>query len=559
MTRSEMSDLVPDGAPADRVIFADHMMTMGPHEVTGKGFVAVRDGRIAGVGPREHSEAFIGDDTTVHEMGAGCILPGFIDVHAHMEVACRTQYEAVDCRAPTCATVDDVLDQLSSHLADSRDGWLVAQGNLFFDRKLRDRRFPTREELDRVSRTTAIVIRAGGHLSILNSKALELADIGRHYVAPEETVTGTPVVLTDGAGEPTGVVKEMDNLLPFPRIEESQLPGALRDGANELFARYGVTTVGEISETTTGLDAMEAMHRRGTFPVRVNAYLWSPGTLDLQRACSPEDVFSWTVDRGLIRIQGVKLFADGGYSAANAAVHAEYVIEPGSRGHLSLSAQQITEAVEMTWANGLQLAVHANGERAQEEVCAGIVSAGLRPDQLLRPRLEHAGNLLPNPTRTTAAWRDADIIPVPQPVFLYGFGDFYPDYLGDYGRRGRSPFRSLLADGWELTGSSDVWIGSEPQQTNPMFSVWCAVTRRSFMDDIIDPDEAVDVATALEMHTINGARVLGVDHERGSLEVGKAADVVVLDRDPRSAPSEALPKLRAQVVLMNGVVTHRTG
>jgi predicted amidohydrolase YtcJ len=145
---------------------------------------------------------------------------------------------------------------------------------------------------------------------------------------------------------------------------------------------------------------------------------------------------------------------------------------------------------------------------------------------------------------------------VPQPVFLYTFGDFFPTYLGDYGRLGRFPMRRLLDEGWEITGSSDVWIGSEERATNPFFSVWCCLRRQSFLGETIDADQTITLAEALRMHTINGARTLGEGDLYGSLEPGKKADVIVLDRDPFGCSTDELLDVRIDTVFLGGRLVH---
>ena len=152
----------------------------------------------------------------------------------------------------------------------------------------------------------------------------------------------------------------------------------------------------------------------------------------------------------------------------------------------------------------------------------------------LPPRIEHAGNFRPD-TATSDWWQRAGVIPVPQPVFLYTFGDYFVDYLGEYGARGRFPLRTLAEQGWPLSGSSDVWVGSEPEATRPMFGVWCCVKRQSYAGLIIDPDEALSVDQALRLHTINAAGVMGEADVKGSIEPGKLANLVVLDRDLTAA------------------------
>jgi predicted amidohydrolase YtcJ len=542
---------------ADLVLLSDCVLWMTPGEPVTPGFVAVSGGVIVGTGPRDGVDAHVGPDTDVVDVGKRPLMPGFIDVHAHMEVAARTAYQTVDVRAPGCADVAAVLSRLREALPGAVDGWLVAQGNLFFDQKLADRRLPTREELDSVSRDVAIVIRAGGHLSVLNSRALELTGIDATYAAADYSITGLPTVDRDEAGEPTGVIREMDNLLPLPKLSGRALRTALKEGVHGLFTRYGVTTVGEISETVEGVRLYDDLHAAEELGTRVRVYLWTPGTVSLDEACRHHEVIPLRSDENLVRIHGVKMFADGGYSASSAAVKRPYVGYGDFCGHVALSSEQIGEALTRTARAGLQLAVHANGDRAQEEVCAAIAAVGPLPTDVPRPRVEHAGNFLPEPEVTTEAWRKAGIIPVPQPVFLFTFGDFFPTRLGEYGRSGRFPFRRLLDEGWPITGSSDVWIGSEDRATNPFFSIWNTLRRRSFMGDTIDADQRITLLEALRMHTSNAAATLGEGDRRGSLEAGKDADVIVLDRDPRACADDELLEVQVDEVFLGGRSVHR--
>ena len=542
--------------PADLVLVSDRVIWLTEGDPVTPGFVAVRDGVIVATGPREGAQAHVGPGTELRDVGAAPLMPGFVDVHAHMEVAARTTYQTVDCRAPRCGCVADVLDTLRSNLDHATDGWLVGQANLFFDQKLAEKRLPTRAELDSVSTDIAIAVRAGGHVSVLNSKALELAGIDSAYRAADYSITGMPTVVRDEHGEPTGVVKEMDNLLPLPKLSGDGLRNAIREGVRDLFTANGVTTIGEISETTEGLRAMDRLHAGGELGARLRIYLWTPGTVSLDEACTHAEWTDFTSSEDLIKIHGVKMFSDGGYSAASAAMKRPYVHDGHHHcGEVALSPEQIGEALARTAAAGLQLAVHANGDRAQEAVCEAIIAAGGAPEGAPAPRVEHAGNFLPD-ADATALWREAGIIPVPQPVFLYTFGDFFPTYLGDYGRLGRFPFRRLVDEGWAITGSSDVWIGSEERATNPFFSIWCCLRRESFLGETLDAEQRVTLAEALRMHTANAARTLGEEHRYGSLEPGKQADVIVLDRDPFACADDELLDVRVDAVFLAGRLVH---
>ncbi|MFC6235243.1 amidohydrolase, partial [Leucobacter soli] len=538
----------------DRILLAGRVHSMlAPDEETRDRAVLIESGRIQGVVPRDTIRDFTGPATETVDLGDTTLLPGFVDPHAHVEVAAVSQHGVVDVRVPLCRNIGDVLRTLRAAVPRARGRWIVAQGNLFFDKKLDDGRFPTRAELDAVSRDHAIVIRAGGHLSILNSTALELSGIGRGYEATQGSITGKPTVERDERGEPTGIVMEMDNLIPFPRPDDHELLPALESGVRDMFTRHGVTTIGEISETVSGLRAFRAGIADGRIRSRIQAYLWVPGTLDLATACDPETLVSLGGDDpARFGIRGVKVFSDGGFSAARAAIGTEYVHQPGSCGEVALGRDELLEIYRSTQAAGLHLAVHANGDRAQLEVCRALVEARERFGEHPQIRIEHAGNFVPDYARLSSAWREAGIVPVPQPIFIRNFGEFVPEYVGDQAWTQQFPFRTMLADGWEISGSSDVWIGSDYHQTKPMRSVAATIDRLTFHGRALDPSQSIGVWQALRMHTHGGARALGLHGELGSLAVGAHADLVALDADPMSVRAEDLESIAAERVILAG-------
>lgn len=545
----------PD-TPADVILVSRCVLTMQPGTSPEIEAVAIKGKRILRLLKRAEIDAVTGPQTQIIDVGNRPIMPGFVDPHAHVEVACRASYGTVDCRAPECSTIEHIIEALSARAASTPKGeWIVGEGNLFLDRKLKEGRLPTRQELDRVSSAHPVALRAGGHITVLNTRALAASLIDRNFVPPAHSVTGLPVVEHDSSGEPTGVVKEMDNLLPFSTMSREKLVEALKEGVPRLFTQYGVTSIGEISETVEGLECMDALVGREDFAPALRVYLWAPGTLSLKDACRWKERINLSSSDDLMRIQGVKLFADGGYSARSAAVKEPYLCAcKGGKpfcGEIALTEEFALKAIEMTGRAGLQLAVHANGDRAQEWLCDAIVEAGGAPSGPVHTRIEHAGNLMPT-TATADKWAHAGIIPVPQPVFLYTFGEYFKDYLGDYGLRGRFSFATLLRQGWRLSGSSDVWIGSEREATNPLFSVWCCVKREAYSGAILDRHEALTVEQALRLHTLDAAAVMGEEDVRGSLAPGKYADVIVLDRDPLTAPLDDIRRIKVDLVFALG-------
>ncbi|OAV62434.1 amidohydrolase [Enteractinococcus helveticum] len=542
-------------APADSIFVAKEILTLAPGAKSGPAALCVRDGMVQAVIPVDDISKWAGKHTSIFDFSGRTIMPGFVDPHAHAEVAAKATYQMVDCRAPKNPDIAAVLNTLREHLDQARDGWLIGQANLFFDKKLTDQRLPTREELDSVSTDVAIAIRAGGHLSILNSRAMEIAGIDESFEAVNHSITGKPSVHRDENGRPTGVVTEMDKLLPFPSLSPEETHFAIEKGINELFTSNGVTTIGEITDTLEATKIFDQALIEERIHARIHLYLWTPGTVSLEEACNFRNWAFFESDESFLRIQGVKAFSDGGYSAKKAALNHPYAQEEHNCGEIALSNDEIIELATRTQEAGLQLAIHANGDRAQLEVCHALEQIP-RDANTPKIRIEHAGNFMPNYEELTTAWKSADIIPVPQPVFIYNFGEFVPDYVGEYARERQFPFKRLLEDGWNISGSSDVWVGSEVGQTNPFLSVYSTIARRTFHNQELPLNENITILEALRMHTIGGAAALGMEHTRGSLEPGKFADFITLDMNPMHVKPEDLLNIKVEDVFIGGKQVH---
>jgi predicted amidohydrolase YtcJ len=289
---------------------------------------------------------------------------------------------------------------------------------------------------------------------------------------------------------------------------------------------------------------------------RFKAFLMVPGTLGL------EDALNWEANGipqrpDMFDVRGIKMFADGGYSSSDAAIKApyadEYALEPGSMGKLNYTDEELEATMRAVADAGLQLAMHTNGERCQEQVCG--VAAGVSDGYPVR--LEHGGNWVWDPA-TPDAWRRGGAIPVPQPVFIYTMAPAMPQYLGAYGaQHGRCPWKTLLADGWELSAGSDAYWSFEEDVTNPFFSMWCCMKRAGWDGEVIDPEEAIDLETALRMHTINGANLIREEARKGTLEEGKLADIVVLDRDiTEGVTADSIRDVKVDHVFIGGELVY---
>jgi predicted amidohydrolase YtcJ len=498
--------------------------------------ILVRDGAITEVGDRGVAERAAAAGIAVRDMGSRLVVPGFVDPHVHLHHLAVGSGRGVDCRFPHCLTLAEVFEALRDGLAKLGDGeWLIGYGNLFFDQKIAERRTPTRAELDAVTSTVPIVLHLGGHTSVLNTPALELADVGR-FMSGAAGGWGSPVVDLDSTGQPTGLVSEIDPFLPIPEADADSVEEYVASTYRRLFTTTGVTAFGEMVETDLTVETLDRLITKGRLSARGVMYAMSPAYAPLHPAVEWVDGYRSTAGPQNLRAAGVKMFADGGYSARNAATNTPYVREhaPHSnyRGKLNLTQGAVRQAIHATRRAEVQLAIHTNGTRAQREVLDAVLGSG-NPLDHPSVRVEHLGNVLDR-VEDIADWRATGVTPVLQPAFLNNFvGDFVPMLLGDAGTTGRLPLRTIFEEGVTPVASSDVGLGAEDDQSNPMFGIWCCMARRSYWNREIEPEERIGFAEALRLFTLEGARALGMADTIGSLEVGKQADIAVLNRDPR--------------------------
>jgi predicted amidohydrolase YtcJ len=257
------------------------------------------------------------------------------------------------------------------------------------------------------------------------------------------------------------------------------------------------------------------------------------------------------VDLGWLRLGGVKLFLDGGLTAAAAAMHEPYPHLPGYRGELAFSPDELRERIEELDQAGHQIMVHAIGDRALDEVLDAFERLpGRRPVESGMHRIEHGGNLFMT-TERIERFKRAGVLPIPQPSFIYSTASGYRRFLGPERSRDLMPFRKLLDAGLAVPGNSDS-AGVEARMHEPMFGIWCLVNRRANTGEVLDIEQAVTVKEGLRMYTRNAALSLGELDNRGSLEVGKFADFVVLDRDPGAMPADQLLEVAVDSTWVGG-------
>ena len=513
------------------------------------GALAARDGRIVALGSSAELEPLRGADTVVVDAAGATVLPGLIDAHGHFGHVARSMATAVDCRTPPVGSIADLLDRAAERVRSVAPGtWILLQGTTFQDELLAERRFPTPGELTGVSRDRPIVYRSSIHNLVVNRCALELAGIDRDTPEPPGAR-----IERDEAGAPTGVLAEMFDRFPIPEPTDGELDDSIADVAWEHYLANGVTSIQEIWDSVQVMRLLGRRVREREIPLRVRGFGWVPlaGSLGDVASGAIADV---ELQPDWFEGGGVKLFVDGGTSSHTAAFYQEYLDAPGKRGALTYELAELVECIRDSHAAGAQVALHAAGDLAQDIALAAFEFADVEADANLRPRIEHGANTAWSAQRT--AWcKRLGVLPVPNLGFIYNYGEFWPRSLGERRSRDCVPLRTLLEEGFEVPGTSDT-TGGDPRLLNPFHNMWCAVSRTTFAERVIDPAQRITREQALTMYTRFAAHAGFWEGARGTLEGGKLADVVVLGQAIDEVGDEDFAELSVAHTIVDGKLVY---
>jgi predicted amidohydrolase YtcJ len=487
--------------------------------------LAVSDGKILGVGTGEEMRA-LSRKARVVDLAGRCLVPGFNDAHAHIWKIGHLLTTMVDLRQTrSIRQIGELLQ------AAPGDQWIVGRG--FNEAQLAESRMPTRYDLDQFVKDRPVYLtRTCGHIALANSRALELAGVGVDTPAP-----AGGAIDRDTHGIPTGILKEtamglVGGVVPEPTAAD--YARMIQATARHQLA-LGITSSNDAGVTPEILQVYRDLERTGELPYRVNVMaLRRPlgGTKDFplpERFVSP-----------MLRVDSIKLLADGGLSGATAALRQPYR-HCNDHGLLRLEEEEIYELVKEAHSLGLRIGIHAIGDQAIDVVLS--VYERLPPNGLAH-RIEHFG--LPDSRQLERSAR-LGLIAVPQAIFLTELGVNFRRYLPDAMLPQAYPLRSVLAAGIPMALSSDAPVVSDD---NPLSGIQAALTRRDATGVAITPDEAISVKEALAAYTMGGAVASGDSDNRGSLTPGKWADLAVLSADPTQM--EDLSTVRVDQTYLGG-------
>jgi predicted amidohydrolase YtcJ len=507
----------------------------------------VRDGRIAAVGTAGAVRAAVpggrgAPGAAVVRLDGATVVPGLIDAHCHVaDVGYLAA--AADCSQPSAPDIPAIQARLRDAAGRTPEGsWVTGAG--YVEYKLREGRHPTRADLDQaVPGRPAVVYHTSLHAAVLNTAALAEAGFADGQPDPPGGAFGR-----DAEGRLDGVVFERPMFALFERNlrdDITRMGAAARarlvQMAGQRLASFGVTAACDADMRTDTYAAFAEADADGLLGVRIYGMVVHDHADRV-----PSGRHSDRLATG-----AVKIWADGGMSSRTAAINGTYHVAPFGSGILYFSPEDLTAMVRDFDARGLQVCIHAQGDRAIEIVLdayATVIADGA--DNPRRHRIEHGGAMYPPLAARAAA---LGIVIVSQPGFISTLGDGFAEAFGDQGDR-LYAFASWQRAGLTVAGSSD----SPVITADPRVGLRDAVLRRTGSGRLLGPDERVPAADALAMYTTHAAFAAHRERETGSLEVGRHADFVVLDANPLEAAPERITDITVLATVLGGIPVYQS-
>jgi predicted amidohydrolase YtcJ len=517
--------------------------------------VAVKDGKIVAVGSRAEVVTLQDDKTKIFDLDGRAMLPGFVDSHGHavmggLQALSANLLAAPDGEVTDIASLQDTLRSWMADNAETVDKVQLIVGFGYDQSQLMKLRHPTRDDLDAVSTDVPIIIvHQSGHFGVANSKALELTKV--------ETDTPDPaggIIRRQADGEPNGVLEENAFFMVLTDLLGGLGEQGLRAFANagpELWARFGYTTAQEGRAAPPIVEVMKSVASEGGFKIDVVVY---PDVL------VDRDYVAANVSRkyeNRMRVGGAKLTIDGspqGFTAWRDRPYYDPVGEyvPGYLGYPAATNEQVIETIDWAFRNNIQILTHSNGEAASDLLIAAIDEATANHGSSDRRAVLIHGQFLREDQ--VDSLQRLNVFPSLFPMHTFYWGDWHRDHtVGPVNAENISPTGWVRQRGMMFGTHHDAPVAFP----DSMRVLDATVTRRTRSGDILGPSQRVDVMTALKAMTIWPAWQHFEENLKGSIEVGKLADFVILSDDPTAIDPETLDTLKVMATIKEDSVVYK--
>ena len=522
--------------------------------------MAVDGASIVALGDKAKALMVDHPEATRVDLGGRMVLPGLMDSHAHPVGAATMEF---DHPVPEIEDMQQLLDYIASRAKALPEGSLIGIGQIFITR-LKEQRYPTREELDRVAPKHPVQFSTGPD-SMLNSLALQLAGIDRNFKVPADS---TGVVVFDENGEPTGLMHAFSPKINAKTIHKKPDSAQTIDLVKKLFADYnrvGFTTIADRGASKVNIEVYQSLRAANALTVRLRlSHIFPTSNLWRTTELALDEIINHPLTRPdpMLQIIGTKIWLDGGMLTGSALMLEPWgvsriygITDKDYRGVQRTPSEHLAKMVRKVAGAGLQFTAHSVGDGAVKLLLDTYDEVDKdTPLRESRPCITHCNFMTPESIAQAA--RLGAVIDM-QPIWFHLDGATLLKQFGNERMNRFQPLRALFDAKVTVGGGSDHMqkIGSlrSINPYNPWLAMWIAVERKCrYLAEPLHPEGGLTREEAIQLYTINNAKILFLDKELGSLEVGKRADFIILDRDILACPLEDLKTTQVLSTWLDG-------
>ena len=546
--------------PPSHIFHAGKIVTVDPQFRTVEA-MAIRGRRITATGTNADILKLAGSDTQQVNLGGRTVLPGLIDSHVHAPSASMYEF---DQPVPDMENIGDVLAYFRERARTTEPGRWITLSQVFITR-LREQRYPTRAELDLAAPGHPAAFRTGPDAS-LNSLALSMSGIDAKFRVPD----GEPCrVERDASGQPTGILRNCGRYIrsgpggssPTAADRLARLRAMLAD-----YNAVGITSIVDANADQGGLELYRTLLAQNALTCRTfMAYgVDAQAPLDRIEAAIREAASHPLHQRhDMLWLRGIKAFMDGGMLTGSAYMRQPWGVskiysidDPEYRGVRFIEPEKLYQIAKLALANDLQFTAHSQGDAAVDAMIAAYerINRDDFPVRARRPSITHASFMSPE---AIAKMQALGVVANLQPAWLYLDGTTLRQHFGVERLAYFHPYRTLFEQGVTVGGGSDHMqkIGSlrSINPYNPFLAMWTTIVRQPTGSKTpLHPEQALTREQAIRLYTINNAFLTFEEAQKGSLEPGKLADFIVLDRDILTCPIEGVKDIKVEATYLGG-------